>query len=720
MTDPRPGDAFQAGDILNNTYRIEALLGRGGTSEVYRARSEISGRQVAVKVLKAEFSANDDYLVLLTREENIREVRHDAIVRYSENHRTSDGLIYLLMDYIEGPGLDRKLKAGPMSAADLLIVAKRVAEGLQAAHARNIVHRDLSPDNIILRNGDPAQAVVIDFGIAKDTNPGAQTIVGNEFAGKYAYAAPEQLSGQSDKRTDIYSLGALLLANFRGKAPNAGANPMEVVENKSKPLDTSGVPEPLKTLVDKMTAPALEARLQSMEEVLALIEKGAAPDDMDATIIAPPPKPAPQGAVEPPPRSNAAPPAPKKPVKPNGVSGGVIVALLALVLIGGGVAAYFGGLIGGGPTYPAVTPYTLVVENLENKTPSARGYVPVEEMQNALVTRMNDIGGSVDVTLASGEIAEDWSNEVLSVIDTIASLDTWSLSMQGNQGEITGSTTDPDLHALLTEEFAQDWAGSLDGFITIVLTSVFLDSAEVEEVLTSLADCGPLVQVGDVGPTGYGPDTPIEIAGTVASDETRTLLSEALNDLAGQRPVHIETNILNPTLCLVENYLPKAGSGGIDIVFRDGASGATMGSGRFLVGQNPVIDIVLPADVTDGYLSVSVLDVSGNVFHLLPNIGRADNSIASLRGGREGEVDLRVAYALEENRPDGAIAFAVDDSSLGKSKIIAIHSDGPLFPEMRPTTESAVGYAEALSEQAQAQGILIRSLDARILTTAAP
>ncbi|MBB4176089.1 serine/threonine-protein kinase, partial [Sulfitobacter noctilucicola] len=248
MTEQRPSDAFQTGDVLNNTYRIEALLGRGGTSDVYRARSEISGRLVAIKVLKAEFSGNDDYLVLMTREEEIREIRHDAIVRYSENHRTSDGLVYLLMDYIDGPGLDRKLKEGPMPAEDLLVLCKRVGEGLKAAHDRSIVHRDLSPDNIILRDGDPAQAVVIDFGIAKDTNPGAETIVGNEFAGKYAYAAPEQLSGKTDARSDIYSLGALMLANFRGKSPDVGANPMEVVQKKNDPLDTSGVPEPLKSL----------------------------------------------------------------------------------------------------------------------------------------------------------------------------------------------------------------------------------------------------------------------------------------------------------------------------------------------------------------------------------------------------------------------------------------------------------------------------------------
>jgi len=272
MVESQQGDTFRPGEILNNTYLIEAVLGRGGTSEVYRAKSEISGRIVALKVLNSELSANEDYLVLMTREEEIRDVRHDAVVRYSENNRTRDGHVYLVMDYIEGPGLDQKLREGGMSAEDLLTVGARVAEGLVATHDHNIVHRDLSPDNIILRGDDPAQAVIIDFGIAKDTNPGAATIVGNEFAGKYGYAAPEQLSGNSDVRSDIYSLGALLLATFRGKAPDVGGNPMEIIQNKGLPLDTEGVPEPLKSLIDKMTDPDPAKRLQTAMDVVGEID----------------------------------------------------------------------------------------------------------------------------------------------------------------------------------------------------------------------------------------------------------------------------------------------------------------------------------------------------------------------------------------------------------------------------------------------------------------
>ena len=272
MTKARSDDRFKAGDLLNNTYRIEALLGRGGTSDVYRARSEISDRLVAIKVLQSELSKNEAYLRLMTREEAIRDVRHDAVVRYSENQRTPDGQVYLVMDYIDGIGLDEKMAAGGMSAEDLIKVAARVAQGLVAAHDQNLVHRDLSPDNIILRNGRPEEAVIIDFGIAKDDNPGAETVVGNEFAGKYAYAAPEQLNGHSDLRTDIYALGALLLAVFRGKAPDIGENPVALLRLKEKPLNVEGVPEPLKSLITKMTNPDPAQRFQSAEDVLRAID----------------------------------------------------------------------------------------------------------------------------------------------------------------------------------------------------------------------------------------------------------------------------------------------------------------------------------------------------------------------------------------------------------------------------------------------------------------
>lgn len=731
MIEPRPDDVFRPGDLVNNTYRVEAILGRGGTSVVFRARNEISGRSVAIKVLKSEFSGNEDYLVLLKREEDIREVRHDAVVRYGENHRTEDGHVYLLMDYVEGPGLDRKLKEGPMPAPDLLVICRRVAEGLEAAHQRNIVHRDLSPDNIILRDGDPAQAVIIDFGIAKDTNPGAQTIVGNEFAGKYAYAAPEQLSGQTDARTDIYALGALLLANFRGKAPSIGTNPLEMVEIKNRPLDTSGVPEPLKSLIDRMTEPDPNARMQSATEVLEQIAGGASgaaaapeapPDDLsDATVIAPPPK----ADASAPPSQETAPPAGEAPVAdappaPRQSRGGLVALLLVVLLALGGGAGYVAGLFDGfmGPRYPVADPFSLIVEQKAGSAPRAVGYVPSEQVQADLSAMMTGRDGRADLTLASGEIAESWGQDVLATLELVAALDEWRLAVTGNAAQVTGLSGDRKTAEAVEAGFANGLPGALRGDARIDYKPVFLAPSVLRPVLERLADCGPLM-LADPPPAGFGADMAVTVTGKVASTATRVKLFDALSAVAEGRKLVLDVQVLNPTLCLIEHHLPKAPESGIDIAFSLGDRDEPNPSGRFFVGENPVIDVVLPADVTDGYLTVSVLDVSGNVFHLLPYIGRQENAVAALRQGQtDGPARVRVAYGIEEAASNGRLAFRVDDSTLGKSKVVVLHSSEPLFDGLRPGTESAVGYAEALQERLADDGHKILSLDTRILETA--
>ncbi|HVL21890.1 MAG TPA: serine/threonine-protein kinase, partial [Amaricoccus sp.] len=282
MIDPLPGDIFRKGQVLNNTYEIEGVLGRGGTGEVYRARNQITGRVVAVKALNREFSHNDAYLGLMKREEEMRSIHHDAVVRYTDCSRTAEGHVYLVMDYVDGTPLADWLDRS-VAPRDLLVIAHRVAEGLVATHARQIVHRDLSPDNIILRGDDPAEAVIIDFGIAKDASAGAHTIVGNDFAGKYEYAAPEQLDGRAEPRSDLYALGASLLAVFRGRVPDMGGSPGEVLRRKGQPLDTGGVPEPLKGLIDTLTQPDPARRPPSAAAAVAEIDgllrpKAAAPE----------------------------------------------------------------------------------------------------------------------------------------------------------------------------------------------------------------------------------------------------------------------------------------------------------------------------------------------------------------------------------------------------------------------------------------------------------
>lgn len=733
MVESRRGDIFKPGDLLNNTYRIEKVLGRGGTSEVYQARNEISGRLIAIKALKSEFAGDEAFLTLMRREEEIREIRHDAVVRYSENHRTPDGHIYLVMDYVEGPALDAVMKSGGMSADDLMAVAKRVAHGLRAAHNRNIVHRDLSPDNIILRGGKPEEAVIIDFGIAKDTNPGAETIVGNEFAGKYAYAAPEQLSGQTDRRTDIYSLGALLLATFRGKAPDVGKNPMEVVQFKTRPLDTSGVPEPFKSILDRMTAPDPAQRYQTADELIAAlgdqVEEGTVIVPRRPTTVPPsgttvPPVASP--VTQPPSVTTTGIPSPKTapaPAPARKSRGGLWAGLGVVVIAGGAAGAWFSGALDAlmAPRLPVATPFALVVEKPAEGAPVARGNVPDEATLAALTKAMADIGGTVDLTLATGSIAETWGQDVLSTVSALAPMDQWRLVISDNRGEVTGVTMDGGLRDTLMASLGTDLPGALDGGAVIERGPIILPVSDVEAAIADFEDCGPLT-IADAPDLGYPNGSTITIRGTLANVGSRAEMTDRLTELAGDRTVDVQTDILNPALCVIEEHLPDAPPGGVGFNFGFGDRPDLNPTGRYFVGENPVIDVVMPADMVDGFLAVSILDVSGNVFHLLPHLNRQENSVAALRAGQEGPVNVRVAFpaGAECGTADPSqLAFGVDESMLGKSKIIVVHSQSALFPDLRPMTESAGGYAQALQEQAAASGNVM-TLDSAILITEEP
>ncbi|MBL4919082.1 serine/threonine-protein kinase [Szabonella alba] len=698
MTKSRSSDTFKPGDLLNNTYRIEALLGRGGTSDVYRARSEISGRLVAIKVLQSELAKNENYLRLMTREEQIRDVRHDAVVRYSENQRTQDGQVYLVMDFVDGPGLEEKLLSGGMSAPELVRVAARVAEGLAAAHARNIVHRDLSPDNIILRNGRPEEAVIIDFGIAKDDNPGAETVVGNEFAGKYAFAAPEQLNGASDHRSDIYALGALLLATFRGEPPDIGENPMQLLRIKEAPLNVEGVPEPLKSLIAKMAAPGPDDRFQTAEDVLRAIDPTYTARHVMRTS---PPEPLP-------------PPVPPPPERRKG--SGLLVAALVLLLGAGGAAWHFGALSGlMAPALPHASPFLLEAGTAPGAALHISGHVPDETTQGALAQRAEAAGGTADLALATGDIAESWGPDLLALFDQVAALPEWQLSVSDNSAQISGLTEDRAELAAMRESLAE--AGALDTRLDLVLGPRFLDPAPVQALVAENADCGPL-QVSEAPADGWALGDRIVISGKMAEQGSRLRISEALREIAGDRSVLVDVEILNTNLCRIEQALPRSVPRGFGVIFGFGDRADPNPAARYFVGENPAIDIVIPAEVTTGYLWVSIVDVTGSVFHLLPNVNRPANDIASLREGREGEILLRVAFGIEEAQGSTRMAFLVDDSVLGKSKVVVLHSEEPVFQNLRPISESTESFAEAVASQESGEAMAATfSIDSRILTT---
>lgn len=710
MAAPQSRDTFRVGDLLNNTYRIDAVLGRGGTSEVYRAISEISGRFVALKVLKSELSANVDYLRLMTREEAIRDVRHDAVVRYSENHRTPEGHVYLIMDYVDGPTLDRLMNQGPMKAEDLLVVARRVAEGLVAAHARRVVHRDLSPDNIILRGGKPDEAVIIDFGIAKDDTPGAETIVGNEFAGKYAYAAPEQLHGRTDARSDLYALGATLLACARGAAPDLGANPVEMLRIKEAAPDTSGVPEPLKGLIDRLCAPKPEARFQTAVEVVQALDPGFSVPGTARTPAAT--KPPVTKAATLPPLS----PAPK--ARRGGGGGLAVVALLAVLGLGGAggyVMGAFDGLFA--PAMPVVSPYTILVEQVPGQPLRARGTMPSPALVTALTERVTGAGGTAEVTLASGAIPETWGTEVMALVDRLAALPEWRLAVSDGAATVTGLAAD---RAARDAVLAALPKGALTVTADLGFGPRILRPDALTPALEAYQDCGALA-VQDPPAEGWATGARILVTGRMATEAARLQLYDALVAIIGDREATVDVEILNPNLCAIEAALPQAPSEGFQVIFGFGDRPEPNPAARYFVGENPTIDVVIPASVTEGYIWVSLVDVTGSVFHLLPNLNRPANDVVSLREGRTGDVTVRVAYSVAEATGTPKMAFLVDDSIMGKSKIVILHAPRPVFETLRPMSESVSSFAAAIAgQEEQDQMSTLFSIDARILTTEAP
>ncbi|MEM6914900.1 MAG: serine/threonine-protein kinase, partial [Pseudomonadota bacterium] len=248
------------GSVVIDNFEIEASIGRGGMSEVYRARNH-AGKSVALKLLRPECLAQADLQVLLHQEAELRKVNHPAIVEYlicqQAEHR-GQSFIFIVMDYVDGPTL-RSLSQtmGPVPADALLKLARRIGQGLVAVHERRIFHRDISPDNIVLRHHDPSEAVLIDFCIALNEALADESVIGDRFAGKLRYAAPEQFEGRISGKSDLYSLGLTLLAAARG-------DPRAVDERNAEGRpNTDGLEPRLAYVIERLTGPRPQDRLPS-------------------------------------------------------------------------------------------------------------------------------------------------------------------------------------------------------------------------------------------------------------------------------------------------------------------------------------------------------------------------------------------------------------------------------------------------------------------------
>jgi serine/threonine-protein kinase len=224
---------IEPGSVLFGEYEIIEVLGAGGMGEVYKARHRRLGEYRAIKMMHAELSGKKGANEFFLREAKaLLAVRHPGVVHCHDLLSDEQGRVYLIMELIEGPSLSELMDEGPLSADDVVVLGARLASGLSAAHACGVVHRDVSPDNVVLPGGDIAKAKLIDFGIAKILQQGQGTIV-EGFKGKLGYASPEQLGffgGNIDGRSDFYSLGLVLCAAALGRPMGMGKTVVEAVD----------------------------------------------------------------------------------------------------------------------------------------------------------------------------------------------------------------------------------------------------------------------------------------------------------------------------------------------------------------------------------------------------------------------------------------------------------------------------------------------------------
>jgi len=279
-------------------YRIVRQLGQGGMGVVYEAVNEGIGRRVAIKVLRSEYAHNSAVAQRFFNEARAANlIEHPALVQISEFGVLPDGATYLVMELLKGENLASRLRSvGALPLPGVLRIGCQLAEVLCAAHNKNIIHRDLKPENVMLV---PDSAVaggervkLLDFGIAKLAEAGAQKTATSALMGTPKYMSPEQArgAGQVDEKTDVYALGVMLFELVSGRPPFEGqAGELIAQHLYSAPPDLAtlvpslppGVGQLCRRLLekDRLIRPTMATALQEMQAQLGLL------DDMEAPAI---------------------------------------------------------------------------------------------------------------------------------------------------------------------------------------------------------------------------------------------------------------------------------------------------------------------------------------------------------------------------------------------------------------------------------------------------
>ena len=265
------------GELIAGRYEVQELVGTGGMSSVYRAHDRLLERDVAIKVLHEQFTADGEYVERFRREARaVAQLSHPNIVTVIDRGEQDDRQ-FIVFEYVDGENLKALIdREGPLPEREAIELALQVARALGFAHEEGLIHRDVKPQNVLLNDG--RQAKVTDFGIARSLDVHGGLTQTGTVMGTSDYIAPEQARGSRvDAQSDIYSLGTVLYELLTGEVPFAGDNFVAVAMqhiNQPPPSVRERRPE-LSPCVDEVVRRAMAKeprdRFRSMEELCAAL-----------------------------------------------------------------------------------------------------------------------------------------------------------------------------------------------------------------------------------------------------------------------------------------------------------------------------------------------------------------------------------------------------------------------------------------------------------------
>ena len=278
------------GTYLADRYEIVSKIGAGGMSDVYKAKDHVLGRFVAIKVLKPEFSEDRGFVAKFrTEAQSAAGLEHPNIVNIYDVG-SEEGLHYIVMEYVEGITLKTYIeKKGQLSFKEAVSIAIQVARGIEAAHNKQIIHRDIKPQNIMIST--EGKVKVMDFGIARAAS---SNTVSSDVMGSVHYSSPEQArNGFVDGRSDIYSLGIVMYEMVTGRVPFDGDTTVAVAiqhlqEEMTPPsVYAKNLPISMEKIILKCTQKNADRRYQTIGDLLADLRRSLVHPDEDFVVIAP-------------------------------------------------------------------------------------------------------------------------------------------------------------------------------------------------------------------------------------------------------------------------------------------------------------------------------------------------------------------------------------------------------------------------------------------------